>query len=270
MVSNTLAGLSYQDGTNPLTVTATRFVLPAIALFIFLRIKGVNLILPRRAGLVAIILGLVTAIYTIALLSAIEVLPLAIAILIFYLFPILTGLMLALLGWRKMTLTITLSSAIAFIGIGLALGVEFKTLDSWGMIYAAISAIGLAAVSVISNRLMVDQDPRQATLYICIATTVIMAVVSLMTGDFKLPNTGLGWTSILTSHAFYAYSIIGYYIAISMIGAGDTTFYCNIEPIMAVGTGFLFLGQSLAPLQYVGICVVVFALLYAGRKKPAT
>jgi drug/metabolite transporter (DMT)-like permease len=65
---------------------------------------------------------------------------------------------------------------------------------------------------------------------------------------------------------FYAYALIGYYVAIAMIGAGYTTFYSNVEPVMAVGTGFLFLGQSLAPLQYAGIFVVVMALLYAGRK----
>lgn len=268
LVSNTMAGLSYQGGTNPLTVATTRFFIPAIALVVLLRLSGATLILPKRAGVISVGLGALTVIYTMALLSAIEILPLAIAILIFYLFPIFTGLMLAVLGWRKLTMTMALSTLIAFVGIGLALGVDFKNLDSWGMIFGLISGLGLAAVSVVSNRLMVNQDPRTATLYICISTTLMMIVISLVTGDFKLPNTNSGWIGLSTSHAFYAYSMIAYYIAISKIGAGDTTFYSNIEPIMAVGTGFVFLGQSLEPLQYIGIVVVVFALLYAGRKKP--
>jgi drug/metabolite transporter (DMT)-like permease len=267
LVSNTLAGVAYQGGTNPLTIATTRFILPAIALIVFLRMSGVTLALPKRAGLVTLALGFMTVIYTMALLTAIEILPLAIAILIFYLFPIFTGLMLAMLGWRKLTLTMALSTFIAFVGIGLALGVDFENLDSWGIIYGLISGLGLATVSVVSNRLMVNQDARTATLYICVSTTLMMIVVSIVTGEFTLPTTNSGWISILTSQAFYAYSMIAYYIAISMIGAGDTTFYSNIEPVMAVGTGFLFLGQSLAPLQIVGICVVVFALLYAGRKK---
>jgi drug/metabolite transporter (DMT)-like permease len=266
LISNTLAGVAYQGGTNPLTIATTRFILPAIALIVFLRMSGVTLALPKPAGLITLALGLMTVIYTMALLTAIEILPLAIAILIFYLFPIFTGLMLAMLGWRKLTLTMALSTLIAFVGIGLALGLDFENLDSWGMVYGVISGLGLATVSVVSNRLMVNQDARTATLYICVSTTIMMIIVSIVTGDFTLPKTNNGWISILTSQVFYAYSMIAFYIAISMIGAGDTTFYSNIEPIMAVGTGFLFLGQSLAPLQITGICVVVFALLYAGRK----
>ena len=123
LISNTLAGVAYQGGTNPLTIATTRFILPAIALIVFLRMSGVTLALPKPAGLITLVLGFMTVIYTMALLTAIEILPLAIAILIFYLFPIFTGLMLAMLGWRKLTLTMTLSTLIAFVGIGLALGV---------------------------------------------------------------------------------------------------------------------------------------------------
>ena len=98
MGSNTLAGVSYQFGTNPLTVSTTRFILPAIVLIWILKKSGLALALPKRIAIISFILGLIAVIYTMALLSAIEVLPLAIAILIFYLFPIFTGLMLAAFG----------------------------------------------------------------------------------------------------------------------------------------------------------------------------
>lgn len=81
-----------------------------------------------------------------------------------------------------------------------------------------------------------------------------------------LPNSSVGWISILISHAFYAYAMISFFIAISIIGAGETTFYNNIEPIMAVGAGYLFLNQNLTMFQYIGILIVLLALLYHGRK----
>ena len=83
MASNSLAGVSYQFGTNPLTVSTTRFVLPAITLIWVLKTRGLALALPKRIAIISFILGFITVIYTIALLSAIEVLPLAIAILYF-------------------------------------------------------------------------------------------------------------------------------------------------------------------------------------------
>ena len=60
--------------------------------------------------------------------------------------------------------------------------------------------------------------------------------------------------------------MIAFFTAISIIGAGETTFFNNIEPIMAVGAGFLFLNQNLTILQYTGILIVILALLYYGKK----
>jgi len=266
MGSNTLAGVSYQFGTNPLTVSTTRFILPAIVLIWILKKSSLALALPKRIAIISFILGLIAVIYTMALLSAIEILPLAIAILIFYLFPIFTGLMLAAFGWQKLSLTMTVSSLIAFLGIALALGVEFTSLNGWGIICAVTAATGLATVSVISSRLMANEDARLVTLYMSISATIILIIVCLLKGGFALPKTDAGWVSIIISHVFYAYAMIAFFISISLIGAGETTFYNNIEPIMAVGVGFLFLDQNLTILQYVGVLIVLIALLYNGKK----
>ena len=266
MASNTLAGVSYQFGTNPLTVTATRFILPAILLIWILRLDGISLALPKRITIFSFLLGLITVIYNLALLSAIEILPLAIAILIFYLFPILTGLMLATLSWQKLSLTAVITGLIAFSGIALALGVEFANLKGWGIIYATLAAVGLATVCVISSRLMDNEDARVVTFYMCISATLILIIICSVSGDFETPKINSGWIAILASHAFYAYAMITFYIAISSIGARETTFYNNIEPIMAVGAGYLFLNQNLSILQYLGISIVLVALLYNGKK----
>ncbi len=266
MASNTLAGVSYQFGSNPLTVSATRFMLPVIVLTILLKSSGLRLVLPKRIVIVSIILGFITVIYTITLLNSIEVLPLAIAILIFYLFPIFTGLILSVFGWQKLTPIKASTSVIAFLGISLALGADFIDLDGWGIIYAMIAATGLATISVISSRLMTHEDARLVTLHMSISATLILIIFCLLDGGFMLPNSSVGWISILISHAFYAYAMISFFIAISIIGAGETTFYNNIEPIMAVGAGYLFLNQNLTMFQYIGILIVLLALLYHGRK----
>ena len=59
--------------------------------------------------------------------------------------------------------------------------------------------------------------------------------------------------------------MIGYFVAISMIGPGKTTLYSNIEPLIAIGAAFLLLGQVLSPLQILGVFVVVGALSLAAR-----
>ncbi len=270
MISNTFAGVSYQDGINPLTISASRFILPAIALVFLLKFLKINLTLSKRTGLICILLGVITVIYTIALLNAIELLPFAIAILIFYLFPVLTGLTLSILGLKKLTLRMGVTTLIAFLGLALALGVEFVNLNGLGMIYALIAALGLASVSIISSQLMNKKDPRIITLHICVYATLVLFCICLATGKLALPVTFHGWTNVMISQIFYAYAMISFFIAISLIGAGNTTFYSNFEPILAVASGFLFLGQNLVMLQYVGIFIVVIALFLSENKSKSS
>src|SRR5512147_2106861 len=100
-LSNTSASLAFHGGSNPLTLAATRFVLPTLVLVVWLRLQGVMLWLPKRDGWIAVALGAITAAYTWALLSAIGAIPLAIAILIFFLFPLIATIILGVCGWEK-------------------------------------------------------------------------------------------------------------------------------------------------------------------------
>ena len=84
-LANTLATMAYQGGSNPLTVAATRFLAPtAAALIVWLQISAVSLRLPKRDAIVAAVLGVVTALYSWALLRSFTAIPFALAVLIFY------------------------------------------------------------------------------------------------------------------------------------------------------------------------------------------
>jgi drug/metabolite transporter (DMT)-like permease len=236
-LANTLAGVAYRGGSNPFTLSATRFILPAVALFAILRIGGRTIALDRKSAAVAAILGLISVVYTFALLKAIELLPVTIAILIFYLFPILTAFILVFLGAGRLTVKTLASAFIVFFGLGLALAVQFGELDPIGMLAGLISAVGFAIVCSISNRLMSAQDSRTVTLYLSAAATAAMIIVSYFVNDVRFPVTASGWSGFILSNVLYAAAIIGFYRSIAMVGAGTATFFLNLEPIVVIGTG---------------------------------
>ena len=264
-VSNTLAGVAYQGGSNPFTLSATRFILPAILLFFVLRLSGKTVVLERRPAAIAALLGIVSVVYTFALLLAIERLPVTIAILIFYLFPILTAFILAAFGAGRLTAKMLLSTFIVFLGLSLALAVQFGELNVVGMLAGLVSAVGFAVVCSVSNRLMYDQDSRLVTMYLSAAATVAMIAVSAIAADIRFPATTAGWTGFLLSHVLYTAAIIGFYRSIAMVGAGAATFFVNLEPIVVVGAGYVLLGQTITPWQMAGVAVVIAALVYASQ-----
>lgn len=266
-ISNTLAGVAYQGGTDPLTLSTTRFILPAVLVILILKITGKPVLMRGRANLVGIALGLLTVVYNFALLSAIDLLPVSIAILIFYLFPILTAFFLFFLGWGRLTSVMVLSAVIAFFGLSLTLAVQFDELSKLGMVFGLVSAVGLALVCTISNYIMRGQDSLQGTFYISAVAATTMIIIAIGIGDISLPVTSKGWVGFMGSHILYAAAMIGFYISVSMVGAAAATFFSNLEPIVVVGAGYLLLGQLISPWQMVGVAIVVSALIYASHSK---
>ncbi|HIP09417.1 MAG TPA: DMT family transporter, partial [Rhodospirillales bacterium] len=255
----------YRGGVTPITLSATRFFLPTVILLIILSLKGAPIIMSKKSGQIAVILGVITIIYNFALLVAIERLPVPIAILIFFLFPILTGFSLTLTGAEAFTITKFIGAVVALIGLALVLGVSFHQLDSLGILLATIGAIGLATVSVLSHHLVKGEDPRQAMLYMAMTALAIMIVVITIRGELDLPTNTDGWIGFLVSNILYALGMITYFYAISMAGASATTFFVNLEPLVVTGAAFLILGQTLTPLQLLGVLIVVGALIFYAR-----
>ena len=264
-LSNTFAGLAYSGGATPFTMSATRFFLPSLILTIIILAQGNAIFLPTRAGVIALLLGVVTILYTIALLEAFQLILVPIAVLIFYLFPIFTGIILKLLGWGQFNMTKAVCAVVAFSGLGLTLMVQIENIEGTGIILAAIAALGLALVSVVSQRLIKDEDPRQATLYMAASALMVMVVLVVIEGSLPLPSNITGWVGFSLSNIMYAAAMISFFYAISISGAGTTTFLSNLEPLVVVGAAFLFLNQSLTIVQLFGVLVVVLALIFYAR-----
>ena len=266
-LANSTASLAFTGGSDPLSLSATRFILPIIILAAMLKISGVGFALPGRERMIALGLGTVTALYTIALLEAIRVLPLGIAILIFYLFPIFTSAIMAVLGWSPLTRPIVIGAGVAFAGLILALGVKLGEYDSLGMVFGALAALGLGFVSAVSGRIFGGRDWRPVTFNLALGAMAAITVISIVSGDFQVPQTSSGWIGFVSSNVFYAVAMIGYYLAMSYIGAPRTSLFSYIEPIIAIALAFVLLGQSLSGLQLLGAGIVILALGYAGFAK---
>src|SRR6516164_7967644 len=140
-VANTSANLAYQGGSNPLTVAATRFLVPTLALIVWLRLSGVSLVLPKRDTLIAVLLGFLTALYTWALLRSFGALPFALAVLIFYLFPLIAAVIVAAFGWEKFAWRTVAAIVLALVGLALALDVRGGNLNAGGITLALLAAV---------------------------------------------------------------------------------------------------------------------------------
>ncbi len=267
-LANTSASLAYHNGSNPLSVSAIRFILPTAALVIWLRLRKVPLGLPARDGWIAGALGAVTAVYTWALLGAIGSIPLALAILVFYLFPLVATLILGACGWEKLGWRTIVAIVLAFGGLALALHPRGGHLEIKGVALALVGALGLGTVIAVSSRVFRAGDSRPVTLHMAAVASLLLITFCAAHGEFALPKTGIGWVGFVGAAGFYAFAMIAFFIAISMIGPLRASLLSYAEPVVAAGLGVVLLDETLTSTQIAGIALVVTALVGAALWQP--
>jgi drug/metabolite transporter (DMT)-like permease len=165
-LASTSARIAYHSGSNPLTVAAVRFLVPMAVLAVWLLLRGVPLKLPFWQRWAAVALGAVTAVYGWALLSAIAVIPVALAILVFYLFPFISTAILAVCGWEKLVWQTIAAIALAFAGLALVLHPLGHSLNFGDVVLALVAALGVAVVISVSSQIFGAGDSRRVTLHI--------------------------------------------------------------------------------------------------------
>jgi len=265
-VANTSANLAYQGVSNPLTVAATRFLVPTLALVVWLRLSGVSLVLPKRDTAIAVLLGLLTALYTWALLRSFGALPFALAVLIFYLFPLLAAVIAAVFGWEKFNWKTGAAIVLALVGLTLALDVRGGNLNAFGVALSFLAAVGLAVVIVVSSRVIGKGDARPPTLYMAAGASALLLIIAAASGDFALPQTSSGWIGFVASSAVYGFAMIAFFIAVSMIGPVRASLLSYADAVISAGLGVIVLGQALTMVQVAGIALVIVALVGATQR----
>lgn len=261
------AGLAFRHGTDALTVSATRSIAATLVLWALLTVRGAPIALPPAARRRALMLGSLVAFYAWSHYQAVALMPVALAVLVLYLYPLLTGILLWALGRERVTLRGAGALGLAFLGLALALDLRSQEIAGLGALFALGAAVGFTFQLVLSSDLMRNNPPMPVTLHMLGSASVIYVVVCVGLQHFNLPTDAIGWTAFSCSVGCYIVGAIGLYSAIAMLGPFKAALVLNIEPIDSMIFGYLLLGQTLSPVQLLGATFVVVAITL-GRSAP--
>jgi drug/metabolite transporter (DMT)-like permease len=267
---STLARLSYDSGVTALTVNTLRSVAAAVVLAAVLHLQGVGLALPRRMRLQAAGLGLIMAAYSYVLFVAIGLMPVALAIVVFYTWPFMVGVGAWWLGQERLTWLWPVTAAVAFAGLVVALDVGGSVPDARGVALALLGAVGWAVLLLLNRRLVGSGDSRPVTLWMLLSAVAAYAVASAASGDFHLPRDTLGWVGLGGAAGIYSVLPMSLFAVAKLAGPVRTALVMNFEPIASLILGALLLDQVLTGPQVLGMALVVASLVAArGASRPA-
>jgi drug/metabolite transporter (DMT)-like permease len=265
-----LARLSYDSGVTPLTVSTTRTLAALLVLALVLRLRGAPLAPARPVRLPALALGLILAAYSFGLFVAVGLMPVALAIVVFYTWPFMAGIGAWLTGQERLTWLWPVTAATAFAGLVIALDVGGSVPDWRGVALALAGAFGWAVLLLLNRRLVGSADTRPVTLWMLLSAATVYVVGALVSGDYHLPRDTIGWVGLGGAAACYSFLPMSLFAVARLAGPVRTGLVMNFEPIASLTLGALLLGQVLAPVQILGMALVVAAVIAArGASRPA-
>jgi drug/metabolite transporter (DMT)-like permease len=260
-VQTTLARLSYELGANVITLLAVRGLVAVAALYVFFRLMGRSLKLPRRLRLIATGVGLITCVQAIGVLGAVDFIPVSLTVLIFYTYPIVVTLAARFTEHSPLT-PLKIGAAIAaFGGVALAVNVSFATLDPRGVALAASAAVALASTSVIGARVLRGGDPLAMVWQMIATSTTVFCLLVPFLGGLVFPHGLEGWLAFAGSSFGFVFGAMLFYSMLARIGAQRVAMVMNSEPIITIGLAVLILGETLTPVQMLGGALVIAAIV---------
>jgi len=257
---NAFAVLSYQGGGTLLTLLTARMVFALIILAIFMKLSGLVITLPRKQRYAALGLGFMNAIMAFALMSSFDYVAVGMAILVFYLYPVFTGIGAWITGQEKLDRGLIVGVVGGFLGLALALRITGETTNAIGIALAAFASLIMAAIALMSARILKTDNARSVTLHMQVSGVVLFLTISTIAGHVDFAETTSGWIGFAGVLACYTIAVSSFFAGIAHIGAVRASLVMNLEPIATITLGFVVLGQVLTPRQLAGAAVVIAAV----------
>jgi drug/metabolite transporter (DMT)-like permease len=273
-LSNVAAPFVYRGGGNAQTILVLRNVGFLLLCGLWLRAQGRFFWLDRRGQLVCLGAGTAYTLGAGGLLWSFTYLPVSLAILVFFTFPLMTALLESALARKLPGLGQAACLVAALAGLVVALEVERFSFDPRGVALAAGAALGIAVSYVWTHRGLPGAEATVMTFHMAITGLAVAGLLTAATGSFALPSANAaGWTALAASVLCFAGAFLAMFRGVRLIGAAPTAMLMNLEPVFTIALSVTLLSESLSGRKAVGAALVILAVVASqvlSARRPGT
>ncbi len=259
-IADVTSKLVFLTGADPLTVATLRGGVSLGFMLVWMGLTPAAVALSRRDIAIALLLGVLFAANVLGVYNALANLPVPIAILAYFIYPLLTGLVGAALGLERLDLRGGVVALVAFGGLALMIGASPTALNPLGLAAAFVAAAMRVAMLLLTRAKLSRADVRLTTWYSSLSSTAVLAALLLLTRAWA-PPVGVGGIEVFILMALASSAGMAAMLAsAARIGAFRTALLMNFEPVISTIGAMVVLGDTLTLLQYLGAVIMVTAL----------
>ena len=208
-----------------------------------------------------LLLGISTAFVGLCYLSSVAYIPVAVAAVVFYTFPILIVLASPFVEGTRLTPALLGVVALATLGVGLVVGPAFGDLD-WRGLALAFGASIATAIQFFAAARCRKTGVMAKTFWIHLLVLPTAALISLAAGQLAPPSTlALAPFAVAMTIGGYIVGFVLQFLALGRITAVAAGIIYCAEPVVAALSSAIILNETLAPLQIAGGALVLAAIM---------
>jgi probable blue pigment (indigoidine) exporter len=260
-ITDVLSKLVFAAGSDALTLALFRGFVGLGFMAVYLRFGAPPQPQTWRVHSIQLGLGVLFAGIIYGLFKSLELVPVPIAILTYFVYPLLTGIAGAIFGIDKLTWRGTLAALAAFLGLALMIGANPQEVVIAGVVFGLFAALCRVAVLLIARAYLNDADARLTTWNSLVASTAVFAVAALLTMNWNNPQTTVGWIAISIVSLGTAIATLTIFMSTRRIGPFRTALVMNLEPLLATILSAPLLDETITPIQAFGAAIILAALV---------
>lgn len=273
------ARLAFDNGTGLLTAILCRAGLTLSALGLLVAWRRDPLRLPEGARGWQLGLGLLIAVQSLCLYSAVARIPVALALLVANSFPIILALITWAAGGTRPTRQAWTVMGIILAGMLLALDVPARLAEARGAAGAEVAwgagiGFALCAATAFASGLWVTEHRLRTlpgtvrsfyTMLTVCATVLAAGAAGLIPGGMAWPKETAGWAGLGLLMLLYGAAFVTLFILVPRLDMARNAPVMNMEPVATLLFGWVVLGQWISPLQMAGGLVVLAGIVLLSR-----
>ncbi|NDL71157.1 EamA family transporter [Vreelandella alkaliphila] len=270
------ARLAFDNGTGLLLAVLMRSGVACLILVTLVIVQKKRLWLPPGTWPWQLTVGLLIAIQSVSLYSAVARLPVVIALLLVNTFPIQLALLSWALGGPRPSLRSCLIMGTILIGLLVVLDIPSWVADAMGPEWLTGIGFGLSAAFAFACALWVTEHRLAGvgstlrsllTMQTVFIAMIVGGLLGAVPGGMSLPDNSTGWTGLALLALLYGSAFSLLFIFVPRLDMARNAPVMNFEPVASLLLGYLVLGQMLSPSQLVGGAVVVCGIIVLSLSK---
>jgi drug/metabolite transporter (DMT)-like permease len=263
--------LAYDEGATVGTLLATRFVLAAALLWLFVGARELRAV-SRRDAAIALALGAIGyAAPAGGYFAALERLDASLLALLVYVFPVIVTVSAVALRRERASRRTAVALAFSAGGLLLVLAGAAGGLDPVGTLLGLATAVVYSAYVLGSEGISTRVAPLALSTLVCTGAAATLTAAGLAGGD--LDPAGVSASGFVWLGSLAVVSTVGaiglFFAGLRRVGPTAASILSTLEPVVTVALAFVAFGESLGPAQLAGGALVLMAVLAIRTKELA-